>query len=862
MIRVFISAVLPLLAGPSPSLVADVPGEPDLDVLFIEQWPVYPNYGFNYPGNLPVLVKPGSGSSGQPLVYYFTRDEYEANVKTRPDKGEALTMTAYVANKGGARAPGSEYLFAMDGKVVKKGTLPALEPGEKTTIAIEWPYDPGRHFVSFEADPRNKIEEICETNNRREDPTFGFVLTIAAGPNGEYGAFGKTRNLVGSYSFEDWCQAHIDKWREYFRQAVYPSTPKGVQAGIRFNYIFPEYEGAEHEAYSAKGGWCNWTIHWDLDRIPQYAKGIDGGLIHELVHQCGVIDSYQIGLGMLDNLARDPDTGRTIEIPYSDHRAVHGSIMGGGFRDEIRGAFSEHEAAAFHAILRTWGNHAGYGLYLFDMPESNFVQFLDNRGKPLAGAALTIFQQWASPYEMNVFSRNTSIVTPKHVRLDDEGKFNLGANPYNTLWVVGGNCVIMYCVRAYGQKEYHFVDVREFNLAYWRGSRKAHTYVYQTNIAPLGSPPPVENLRVLSDQSARTKAVIAWDPPGAPSRRIVKYRVRWNRDWKCALHEPTYETVQEVPANQRTATIEFPPQQGYLWFTVTAVAEDGTESRIAEPIVWPEVEQVKMGLVRPIGTAFGPDGAMYVIDNHIGTIFGVDAEGNLINMSDTALIGSGSITDITVTPSNRIFVAARWQQGIVEIDTKTHEVINRLGESQRLREGRDDFAYPSRVAADARNRLFALYPDLERIEVYDPDGKRLVTIEGEFEDARDVAVHSSGDRLILAVAEFGANRVTEVALDADSLQELQRTTIVDGTMKPLSVCYDEAGRLYVGTQEGIDRYESGQKVAHWHSTFNDKGHQVWGIAIRGNDLICTEGSDNEKYWMKGTLSEGWTPCEK
>ena len=852
-IRIIVALALAILAV-SLSAYAEVPKKPDLDVLFIEQWPVYQGYNFAYPGNFPTLVKPGTGIPGKPLVYYFTRDEYEANVKTHPDKGEEITFTAYVANKGGVKCGESEYLFKIDGKVVKKGLLPALSPGEKITISVKWAYDPGRHYVSFEVDPKNKIEEICEVNNKREDPTFGFVLTITAGKNGEYPAFNNTENLVGSYSFEDWCQAHIDRWRQYFKEAKYPSTPNGVQAGIRFNHIFPEDEGEEMQAYIAKGGWCNWRIYCDADKIPQYAKGIDGGLIHELCHQCGIIDSYQIGLGMLDNLALDPDTHKTIEIPYSDHRAIYGSIMGGGYRDEIRGAFSEWEAAAFDATLRRWNNHAGFGIYLFDMPESNYVQFLDNRGKPLAGAALTIYQQWASPYEGNEFSRKTSIVQPKQVRLDDEGKFNLGANPYDTLWVVGGNCVIMYCVRAYGQKEYHFVDVREFNLAYWRGDKKSHTYVYQTNIAPLGSPNPPQNLRVVVQESDRTKAVLAWDAPSDSMKRIVKYRVRWNLDWKSALYEPTYETVKEVDSGVRKVEIQFPPRQGYIWFTVTAVADDGTESRIAEPLVWPEVEQVKMGLVRPIGTAFGADGAMYVVDNHIGTVFGVDAKGNLLNLSDSALIGSGSIMDITVTPSNRIFVAARWSKGIVEIDTRDYKVVNSFGESPRIGEGRDNYAYPYSIASDSRNRLFVMYPDVNRIEIYDPDGKHLGRIEGSFDGAMAIAVTEKQGRILVAVPEYKSQKVTIVELDSSTLAEIGRTSVAS-EVRPLSTCFDEQGRLYVGTEAGIDRYEDGKKTGHWESKFNDKGHQVWGIAIRGDQLICTEGSNNEKYWMKGNLAD-------
>jgi hypothetical protein len=56
----------------------------------------------------------------------------------------------------------------------------------------------------------------------------------------------------------------------------------------------------------------------------------------------------------------------------------------------------------------------------------------------------------------------------------------------------------------------------------------------------------------------------------------------------------------------------------------------------------------------------------------------VDAKGNLINMSDSALIGSGWIMDITVTPSNRIFVVSIGDKAIVEIDNKDYTNQNKL----------------------------------------------------------------------------------------------------------------------------------------------------------------------------------------
>jgi hypothetical protein len=270
--------------------------------------------------------------------------------------------------------------------------------------------------------------------------------------------------------------------------------------------------------------------------------------------------------------------------------------------------------------------------------------------------------------------------------------------------------------------------------------------------------------------------------------------------------------------------------------------------------VWPEVEQVKMGLVRPIGTAIGPDEAMYVIDNHIGTTFGVDAKGNLVNMSDSALIGSGSIMDITVTPSNRIFVVSRGDRAIVEIDNKDYTIKNRFGTTKKIGEGRDDFDYANSITSDPKNRLYLMRPTTGTIEVYDPDGKLLTQLDEKLTGSGRISAAVIGGKTVLAVPGFDAQKVTLLELDSESLKVTGRSTI-ESKVKPLSTCFDSEGKLYVGTQNGIDRYENGKNTGHWMSKFNNKGREVWGIAIKGDLLICTEGGNNEKYWMKGSLKD-------
>jgi len=130
----------------------------------------------------------------------------------------------------------------------------------------------------------------------------------------------------------------------------------------------------------------------------------------------------------------------------------------------------------------------------------------------------------------------------------------------------------------------------------------------------------------------------------------------------------------------------------------------------------------------------------------------------------------------------------------------------------------------------------------------------LLTFDPGFGDNRGLAVTTLAGKLLLAVADSAKRCVWVTELDDTTLRVLDTEQIGDERV-PLCAAFDATGRLYVGTQSGIDRFEAGKRTGHWQSQFNAKGHQVWGVAIRGDRLICSEGSDNEKHWMKATLSD-------
>ena len=97
----------------------------DLDVTFIQQMPFYGGYGFEYPGNVPTMIDGKLWREKRERRWIFTKAESDAVDKHAPDPGEEMTLTAHVINNGGKASPPAPYLFKMDERMLKKGSIPA-----------------------------------------------------------------------------------------------------------------------------------------------------------------------------------------------------------------------------------------------------------------------------------------------------------------------------------------------------------------------------------------------------------------------------------------------------------------------------------------------------------------------------------------------------------------------------------------------------------------------------------------------------------------------------------------------------------------------------------------------------------------
>jgi len=812
-------------AGAAP---AELPNLPDLDVTYISQRPLYRGYWMDYPDDVPTFwVYDKNAPDGKRTV---TKEEFQRLVKVNPAAGDKVTFTVHVRNNGFAPSEKSKYLLYIDDKVVAKGALNALQPDEEQAIPYEWIFREGRHTIACEVDPDDKIREICEINNRLTDPAYGLSMTIRTQDERNYKGFRSTTNMWGSYSFEDWCQAHIYEWRKAFREAIYPATPQGILQGIRIDGIFTSLQDPgiselrqaqidslrfENEPPSTKkpptdNDPCCWRIncpegHPDY-HIPTYAKRIDRGLIHELCHQCGIIDIYQFGLSPSAILVTDPNghflwTGEGCYHQFNDLMTVYGVNTENPL--EQHGLFREHTAAAFNSEIGKprWG----FGLYLSDVPKQNVLRILDNQGSPIPNADVKL-------YQMQIETRIVGEIPPKIGKTDANGEWDMGAHPIDKIHVVGTNGIIMIGIEAYGQWEFHTLVISEMNIAYWRGDRDRHVYAMRTGIAPPGTIPAPTNLKVASVNAKKLR--LTWDYPNS-ERNLHKFLVMRRQGGIYCTYEPAFTDIAgEVWSHERSAEVEVEGQRNL--FAVVAVDQMGNQSGYSNIAVFPS-DELLPDVGRVLGVARTPDGSIYVLNTDGATILGLTPKGGRINLANNVRLPGPSLTYHMASDSHGILYVPCWTSGsICRVDPAKREVLAELKSK--------DIQQPRGISIDEQDNLYLTDVAAKDVKIIKQDGTLLGTIGGTNKFVYPLALYADKKGSVYVVdclfdpATYPRSPAAVYVFRKTSNEgwSYERTVKIEETMAINCVIADEQGRIYAGGPGGITAYDKdGRKLAQW-----------------------------------------------
>ncbi|GMU83405.1 MAG: hypothetical protein AMXMBFR47_32750 [Planctomycetota bacterium] len=449
--------------------------ESDLQVLRIRRTPEFPRYDPIYTyysitepsgfGPYVFSAATGLGSGQTPQTQRW------------PNVGDAVTYTATIRNRG--TNPWTTSVTAtwrVDGVVVSTQTLPlSLQPAGTATTSIVRTWDNQLHDISVAisaADSRSANNSLTVNSK-----SVGFLTYVDASYVEDFRE--NTENYPQAYTDDmfDWLNHHMARFNQMFAAA-------GTAKRVHYNVL----EMLEDDAADPNVPRINYAIFpfryhaTDSDaRLPGYyhaGEDIDFGLLHEMGHQLGLIDIYRLDISADRN-----------EVSHTGYNAVPCLMHG------VSTFLSENSANAMTHWLHTAQGY--FGQYLYDMPETIRVRFLDGSGDPLAGATVRLYQKCERPGLGEVITTQIKAqgvtdangvwtlpnvpINPALAPTTPAGD-TLRDNPFGYLAVVGTNSVLLLAVEANDQVDYAWFDALEANNAYRAGQTGEYTFTRQVSI--------------------------------------------------------------------------------------------------------------------------------------------------------------------------------------------------------------------------------------------------------------------------------------------------------------------------------------------------------------------------------------------
>ncbi len=479
--------------------------ETDLQVVSVSRTPRYPRYAPIYT-NYEITEPSGFGS------YYFSAatglgNGQDASTQRWPNLNDPVTYTATVRNRG--TNPWTTPIgvsWRVDGIIVARATQSVvLQPGDVTTFTFIRNWEQQAHDIGFTLE----VSDARAENNS---------LTI-------------NTKSVAFLSYVD--RSRLEDFREETRQYPDAATDDFLdwlnRSMVRFNQMFVDAGTAKRVHFDVLEVLEDRDADPNIDTIPfavfpfryRASEGslrlsgyyspsddIDFGLLHEMGHQLGLIDIYQLNLG--------PDQNQVAGTGYN---AVP-CLMNG-----VSHFLSQNSALAMTHWLDI--AHGYFGQYLYGIPTHLRMRFTGFDGQPLVSATVRVFQKLDRPDLGQVITRQV-----KFEGLTDSGGYfdlpnvnidgslvprtfagdELHDNPFGYVAVVGNNGLLLFEVEDRGAVDYAWLDITEANNAYRLG--QTDEAVFERRLA-LGGPlqfcPPPD----MAEQNAASWA--SWSEDGTIS---------------------------------------------------------------------------------------------------------------------------------------------------------------------------------------------------------------------------------------------------------------------------------------------------------------------------------------------------------
>ncbi|MCX5833446.1 MAG: PKD domain-containing protein [Deltaproteobacteria bacterium] len=429
------------------------------------------------------------------------RYDYDA-AKNTPAAGDIVTFTANVRSRGTSATGSFNYKWYIDGVEVSSGESSSISTGYSATFTISYTWQEGNHWISFFADPANSIAEKSEQNNLRNEPInallVGFWVERSVYNQFDLYQYSYTQTYGipdEANSWEDWAQRQVAKWNDMLKAAVFPSTPDGCFDRVRLDRVIIVNDGAlplngglptNHPDTRDKTVDMMWGFEKDILSTGFYSRttpnspfNLEPGLIHELNHARYLVDSYALNIHG-KHIAVLNESG--VRIYPSNDTLVRVNSQDPSLMSNTVPWYGEWEAAGMNVYagqrpLPGWANynaHGGLGVYLDNkFPRNNYLRVVDAGGRPIAGAAIEVYQAGTWPGEWHWYCKYIDNTVDVTGMTDSQGLFNMGTNPFSRGEPLAWNFyydVNFMKIKFDGQTHYAWLDIAQVHVEYFRGN--------------------------------------------------------------------------------------------------------------------------------------------------------------------------------------------------------------------------------------------------------------------------------------------------------------------------------------------------------------------------------------------------------
>lgn len=417
-----------------------------------------------------------------------------------PTPGQTVTYKAHVKNWGTTPVT-LPYRWSFDGITPGQPSYVNINPGQTVEIDFPWTWPSDgqtvAHTLDFQADPYNTLTEASKLNNQVSIKTNALLVGLWV-EQSLYNYFHEYQLLLndGANGFEDWAQRWVRRWNEEFVKAKYPVSPNGILDRVALDKIVVVPDRALPVRGDGRSGNnpdptdmtvdMQWGHPWDEDSILPLADPGQGfwrfrwngpfhtelAEMHELYHARYIVDHYSLDVaqGNVDILDDNGQrvAGNPLYMPlFGDivHINKYADRMGTGAPINEQYAADGWNWKAFKRGRGNMNAPPDFAVYTQDLPDFNYVQFVDQNGIPITNVPVDVFQRLGQLIDNYP---DATYVT------DNNGYITLPQNPFGGSPNTYSNGTMIFRMRHPGiavgdspqrpQLYFMFQEVSDFNI--------------------------------------------------------------------------------------------------------------------------------------------------------------------------------------------------------------------------------------------------------------------------------------------------------------------------------------------------------------------------------------------------------------